>query len=658
MNRGEIPLRVAVVVTTCAGIWTLVAATLLPPVAGLTGGVLLALAAGWASRPGATVARRWSSSALLALTLVAAVAATRTLGDLTGAGPTLAILLVGLTVAHALVLDTVRDLTVGLALGGAMVLVAAGLAPGTAIALPLAAAWVAAVTALVLAHDLHTRGGATAVLVAPGTARTGGRVVRTVAAAVLVGLLVFLVAPRPPSLADLAARSRFAGGGQAPGDAATAGRSAGAWSSGMLDMRTRGDLARTPVLSVPADSPRLWRGAALERYDGRNWYAPTGGFRSLTGDGLRTVPPSPDEPAMPGEVTRTDDVRPAGAPYPTVVAPGRPVAVTGRGTLLTGDGQVGLVPPAGYTVTSAAPRADPAVLRRATGTDRAPGRWTALPPGLPARVSDLGRRLVGGAPTRFDAVRAVEDDLRARATYRLDSPVPGRGEDAVDVFLFRDRTGFCEQFAAAEVVLLRSAGVPARLVTGFSGGAGAGDRRLLRESDAHAWVEVWFPGVGWVPSDPTAGATLAEDAPDRFASAWAALGGLLTSAWGRLLLAAGLVGVALAGWAGARFAVRRRSRTAAPAVRPTPRRGPLPAAFGRFETALAAVGAPRLPSEGLEDLAARMPAAAPALAVVSRALYGAAAPSAADSRAAAETLDRLSAALLAESPDVRSPSRP
>jgi transglutaminase-like putative cysteine protease len=655
-SRGDTSLRIAVFVTTCAGIWALVAADLLPAGAGLTGGALLALAAGWASRVGSGTARKWASSGLLAVTVIAALS--RGLGDLTNAGATLAILLVGLTVAHALVLESVRDLTVGLELGGAMVLVSAGLAPGMAIAAPLGVAWVSAISALVLAHDLHARRGTAAVLVAPAAPRTGGRVVRTVLAAVVVGLLVFLLVPRPPSLSDLAARSRFAGGAQGQDGPGATGRSAGAWSSGVLDMRVRGTLGDDPVLSVPGDSPGLWRGAVLDRYDGQRWSAPPGGARLLRGGPVRSVPPTVDDPAMPHETTRTDEVRPIGY-YGTVVAPGRPVAVAAPVGLTVGGGRVGLASPGGYTVTSASPRTDPATLRRATGPDPSPGRWTDLPPALPGRVADLGRRLVDGAPTRYDAVRAIEEDLRARATYRLDSPVPGRGDDAVDVFLFRDRTGFCEQFAAAETVLLRAAGIPARLVTGFSGGARVDERRVIRDSDAHAWVEVWFPGVGWVPSDPTAGATLADESAGRFATAWTALGNLVADARGRLLLAVGLVCLVCAGVAVGRFA--RRSRPGAGTI-PAPgstgagRRGPLPAAFGRFETALAEAGAPRLPSEGLEGLAARIPAAAAPLAVVGRALYGATAPSPADSRAAADTLDRLSAALLAAAAERSVPS--
>jgi transglutaminase-like putative cysteine protease len=90
--------------------------------------------------------------------------------------------------------------------------------------------------------------------------------------------------------------------------------------------------------------------------------------------------------------------------------------------------------------------------------------------------------------------------------------VPSAHEDSVDEFLFRSHEGFCEQFASAETVLLRSVGVPSRLVTGYAyGSTDAADpgRRLFTDADAHAWVEVYYPGLDWSPSDPTAGSTLA-----------------------------------------------------------------------------------------------------------------------------------------------------
>ena len=103
----------------------------------------------------------------------------------------------------------------------------------------------------------------------------------------------------------------------------------------------------------------------------------------------------------------------------------------------------------------------------------------------------------------------LEAYLHAHETYSLASPVPTGNQDAVDDFLFRDHVGFCEQFASAEAVLLRTLGVPARVVTGLAYGTRQGSTRLLRANDAHAWVEVYYPNIGWVPTDPTAGARLA-----------------------------------------------------------------------------------------------------------------------------------------------------
>ncbi len=88
--------------------------------------------------------------------------------------------------------------------------------------------------------------------------------------------------------------------------------------------------------------------------------------------------------------------------------------------------------------------------------------------------------------------------------YTLQPPL--LAEDTVDEFLFSTRQGFCEHFAAAFTVLMRSAGVPARVVTGYQGGElnPLGDYLIVRQRDAHAWTEVWLTGEGWVRVDPTA----------------------------------------------------------------------------------------------------------------------------------------------------------
>jgi hypothetical protein len=98
------------------------------------------------------------------------------------------------------------------------------------------------------------------------------------------------------------------------------------------------------------------------------------------------------------------------------------------------------------------------------------------------------------------------------------------GRDPVDWFLFDIKTGYCEQFATAETLMLRSLSIPARLATGYSTGAYDPllNQAVVRERDAHAWVEVWFPGHGWVPVDPTPGVPAL--ATTQFPNHWAAGG--------------------------------------------------------------------------------------------------------------------------------------
>ena len=125
---------------------------------------------------------------------------------------------------------------------------------------------------------------------------------------------------------------------------------------------------------------------------------------------------------------------------------------------------------------------------------------------------------------RYDTVLALTTYLQRTYHYSLQlSPVP-QGRDPVDWFLFGVKTGYCEQFASAETLMLRSLGIPARLATGYSTGDydPVLDQAVVRERDAHAWVEVWFQGHGWVPVDPTPG--VAPVAAATFPNHWAAGG--------------------------------------------------------------------------------------------------------------------------------------
>ncbi|WP_138756606.1 DUF3488 and transglutaminase-like domain-containing protein [Modestobacter altitudinis] len=131
-------------------------------------------------------------------------------------------------------------------------------------------------------------------------------------------------------------------------------------------------------------------------------------------------------------------------------------------------------------------------------------RYVELPTVAPS-VTDLAADLTADAGTPYDRVRAVLShftDPANRFVYSLSTTPGTTGDDLVD--FLRLKRGYCEQYAGAMAVLVRAAGVPARVVLGYTPGQVQSDgSRLVTTDDAHAWVEAWFAGVGWIPFDPT-----------------------------------------------------------------------------------------------------------------------------------------------------------
>jgi transglutaminase-like putative cysteine protease len=129
----------------------------------------------------------------------------------------------------------------------------------------------------------------------------------------------------------------------------------------------------------------------------------------------------------------------------------------------------------------------------------------ALPDGFNPRTVAMARqwRSEAGANDAAIVDRALQL-IRSEFAYTLQTPIAGR--NAVDQFLFTDKRGYCEQFSSSFVVLMRAAGIPARVVGGYAGAEfnALGGYWLVRRSDAHAWTEVWLPNTGWLRVDPTA----------------------------------------------------------------------------------------------------------------------------------------------------------
>ena len=281
-----------------------------------------------------------------------------------------------------------------------------------------------------------------------------------------------------------------------------------------VDLRARGRLSDRVVMRVRSPQAALWRGQVYDTFDGTAWTASdsaavaigqSDGQSFLISTGVTAVPTRRLVTTFYVESKEPNIVFAAYAPQ-QVFFPSTQLSVDQyqsiRAPIFLDQGLV-------YSVISEIPITQPELLRQLPvgygGADLSD--YTQLPDDLPKRVVGLARGITAGATTTYDKVAAVQDWLRRNTRYNLDIPHDPPGANAIDYFLFESREGFCEHIATAMAVLLRAAGVPTRLVTGF----GPGERNTftgyfeVRESDAHAWVEVLYPEVGWVQYDPTFG---------------------------------------------------------------------------------------------------------------------------------------------------------
>jgi transglutaminase-like putative cysteine protease len=571
--------------------------------------------------------------------------------------------LVVLSLVMAPTWHTVRDyrawigVTAGLLIAGAAPPSSGGRAISTSVT--LIAAWGVLLVATMMLQRAALVARAAVVAVPGGELRRspralteGARLVAPIAASVVAGSLVFLAFPSTTGGAGVP--FRLAHDLLHSGTRSTTRLTAGVdtFGSGDLSLRVRGALPATALLRVPAASPPLWRGTIYATYTGQSWQAedfPAFPFVATRGTDV-AVPNEADDPPAPGAVSHRYLVSPQQSQdFSLIWAPGVLLRVSASGlqqvTRSASFSRI-VARPAGspYTVTAAVPTQSASVLRATPAAGTPDGIWTELPVELPSRVATLAHQATAGATSRYAQVTDLERYLRQHETYSLASPVPSVNSDAVDDFLFRDHVGFCEQFASAEAVMLRTLGVPARVVSGLAYGVRDGQTRLLRANDAHAWVEVYYPNAGWVPTDPTAGVALADAASS---------GNWLTRAAGHVTAAVPggglgivviLIGLVLAATAGRRLAERRPAlrRRSRPAVGPVSG-APVLAAFHRFATRRHRAQA-RTPSETAREYVGRS-AASPrlhaAVGTLERESYGAAPPEGPEVSAAVAAFDEV-----------------
>ena len=135
-------------------------------------------------------------------------------------------------------------------------------------------------------------------------------------------------------------------------------------------------------------------------------------------------------------------------------------------------------------------------------------RYLQLPADLPASIPELAREITRGRVSPYDKARVITTYLRTEIEYAESIPAPPAGRDALEWFLFTWQEGYCNYSASAQVVMLRSLGIPARLVVGFAQGQKVEEGNYaIIQKDAHAWPEVYFPEIGWVEFEPTGNQT-------------------------------------------------------------------------------------------------------------------------------------------------------
>jgi transglutaminase-like putative cysteine protease len=357
----------------------------------------------------------------------------------------------------------------------------------------------------------------------------------TLGAALASGMLWFALVPQPsgfpisPLVISLPNFSSFKGDLESPALPLVqlTGDSSGATSS--VDLHFRGRLGDAPVMYVRTGAPAYWRGLVFDAYRDGTWTATNHGYREMQ----PYVPPRFLPPAPPhnlGTFVQTFRVvRPlpgvinAAYPIQSLYAPVAALREDAYGTFHTPSA---LRPGQTYSVVSYLPDLSPNALRADEVDLGVPDDNPAYldTAGLSPQAQRLAFEVTKGTTNPFDLVMALTNYMQRSYRYTLDLPRVPTGRDPVDWFLFDVKTGYCEQFATAETLMLRSLGIPARLATGYATGDydPVLNQAVVREHDAHAWVEVWFSGHGWVPVDPTPG--VSSLAATRFPNHWAAGG--------------------------------------------------------------------------------------------------------------------------------------
>jgi transglutaminase-like putative cysteine protease len=269
-------------------------------------------------------------------------------------------------------------------------------------------------------------------------------------------------------------------------------------------------LTQRVVMTIGAERAEYWRGAVYDTWTGKEW---------LTAD-RSPVTRTASQPVMAPRFARREkvvaDIEIQQSKSDLLYVPDEPAALTVAYRIYGATPESvatdfsalrarrAAIPSLRYAVEAFASRASSEELRTAvTDLPDWVNRYLQVPD-LPKRVSDLATTIGRGRRTAYDKAQAVETFLR-KYPYTLEVKTAPPDRDAIEYFLFEGKQGYCDYFATAMVVLLRAQGIPARLATGYVTGTydPESSRYLITEEEAHSWPEVFFPGYGWIPFEPS-----------------------------------------------------------------------------------------------------------------------------------------------------------
>ncbi len=283
-------------------------------------------------------------------------------------------------------------------------------------------------------------------------------------------------------------------------------------------------LSAKVVMRVWSSRPQKLRGRIFTSFDGQAWRA-----RQTIAENLVPAPPgfSPgpalsdwldDVPGTLYTTPRFDAHQPAGATTVLtkivqknfnegmLVSPGNKLLVRLPASSLRMDVFEDLVPPmtASVDIYGVMNRQEGEVVQAGAASPEMLQEFLSVPQETDSRLKDLAARLATGNPAPEERVRRTVEFVQSQCHYSL-TVGKFKSHQPVAEFLFEKKQGYCEYFASATAVLLRLEGVPCRYVTGFNVQQGnrGGGHFVVREADAHAWIEAYLPGRGWVETDPT-----------------------------------------------------------------------------------------------------------------------------------------------------------